>query len=139
MCEWRGFLGSVLMPTEKHGYATAKNIEFCSLLLHQMTALLPKRLAGITNFLLLITIAFLHCHGWFSEKKNVLFLICHHTATGRKIGAYASTITMYLYICIEEHISIWVENFWYSRGSMDCYYCNTSVVRSMWKIEWAKV
>jgi len=56
------------MPTEKHGDATAKNVEFCSLLLHQMTALLAKRLAGITNLLMLMMIAlayvaFFHCHG----------------------------------------------------------------------------
>ena len=66
-----------LMPTQKHGYATAQNVEFCTLLLDQVTALLAKRLARITNFLLLLLlltvlacVAFLHCHDMndFSAK-----------------------------------------------------------------------
>ncbi|KAL2345073.1 hypothetical protein Fmac_006358 [Flemingia macrophylla] len=60
---------STLMPTQKHGDAAAKNVEFGTLLLNQVTALLAKRLAGITSSLLLLLllillacVAFLHCH-----------------------------------------------------------------------------
>jgi len=58
------------MPTQEHGDAAAKNVEFCTLLLDNVAALLAKRLARITSFLLLLLlllnilacVAFLHCH-----------------------------------------------------------------------------
>lgn len=49
-----GSVVTALLPTQKHHYATAKNVEFGSLILHQMTALLAKRFAGNTNLLLLL-------------------------------------------------------------------------------------
>jgi len=65
---------TTLMPTQKHGDAAAKNVEFGTLLLDQVTALLAKRLARVTSLLLLLLlllllqlnilacVAFLHCH-----------------------------------------------------------------------------
>lgn len=72
-----GSLGSVLtalMPTKKHSYATAKNVEFCPLILHKVTTFLAKRLAGIANLLLLILMVMM--------MSTVLALACvvflHH-------------------------------------------------------------
>jgi peptidoglycan/LPS O-acetylase OafA/YrhL len=59
------------MMTQKHGDATAKNVEFCTLFLDQVTTLLAKRLARITPFLFLMLMStilvpcaanFLYCH-----------------------------------------------------------------------------
>lgn len=48
-----------LMPTEKHGDTTAKNVEFGSLFLHQMTALFPERLAIWVAFIYLSLLHFI--------------------------------------------------------------------------------
>lgn len=55
------------MPTDKHGDATAKNVEFGSLLLHQMTALLLEGLAILVAILLLR----------LTTLSWVVFLLCH--------------------------------------------------------------
>lgn len=109
---------TTFMPTQKHSYATAKNVEFCSLLLDQVTALLAKRLARITSFFLLLLllllstilacVAFLHCHELNEFLAIcVLLLICHHIAVNLVVeNMVASASTRYLYSSVD--ISIWV-------------------------------
>lgn len=110
------YLSSVLttfMPTQKHSYAPAKNVEFCSLLLDKVTALLAKRLARITSFLfflllstILACVAFLHCH----ELNEflvicVLLLICHHIAVNLVVeNMVASASTRYLYSSVDIYL-----------------------------------
>lgn len=59
------------MPTHEHGYTAPEYIEFGSLLLHQVTALLAEGFAGVTALLLLMMmmgitcVAFLGCHECF--------------------------------------------------------------------------
>lgn len=52
---------AALVPTHKHGDTATKNVEFSTLLLDQVTALLAKRLARTTSFLLMMSVLVAAC------------------------------------------------------------------------------